>query len=216
MKRLTIVAIVAILLAGAWFSFHSDSKNVAQDTPASRSSDTATAILAGGCFWCVEHDMLQLPGVMNAVSGYSGGDRPNPTYENYHTLTNEYRIPHLEVVEVTYDSSKLSYEQLLEYFFQHIDPTDGGGQFCDRGPAYRPAVFVANDRERVIAEKLKAKVAETLGSEDKTEILDAKKFWRAEDYHQRYAEKNPSQYKFYRWNCGRDQTVEKLWKGHSF
>ena len=123
---------------------------------------SATAVLAGGCFWCVEHDMRQLSGVTEAASGYSGGSRPNPTYEDYHDVDAANPVPHLEAVRVTYNPSVLSYEKLLDYYFHHIDPTDGGGQFCDRGPAYRPAVFVGSEAERKVAEAKKAEVAKLL------------------------------------------------------
>jgi peptide-methionine (S)-S-oxide reductase len=172
---------------------------------------TATAILGGGCFWCVEHDFHQLPGVLKVVSGYSGGGLPNPTYENYHNVSTANPIPHTEVVEVTYDTTKLSYEQVLDYYFRHIDPTDGGGQFCDRGPAYAPIIFISNDREKAEAEAKKAEVAKLLMKNIAVEIRDATRFWPAEDYHQDYAEKNPLTYKFYRWTCGRDQRVKAVW-----
>jgi peptide-methionine (S)-S-oxide reductase len=171
----------------------------------------ATAVLAGGCFWCVEHDFRQLPGVIKAVSGYSGGSRPNPTYENYHDVDAENPVPHVEVAQITYDPSKLSYAALLDYYFRHIDPTDRDGQFCDRGPAYRPVIFVANEEERKVAEAKKAEVAELIKQPVAVEIADAKTFWPAEEYHQDYADKNPVRYKLYRWNCGRDQRVEEVW-----
>ena len=173
---------------------------------------TASAILAGGCFWCVEHDMRQLPGVTEAVSGYTGGSRANPTYEDYHDVDAANPVPHVEAVRVTYNPAVLSYEKLLDYYFRHIDPTDGGGQFCDRGPAYRPAVFVGNDAERKAAEAKKAEVARLLKQNVAVEVLNAQTFWPAEDYHQDYAAKNPIRYKYYRWNCGRDQRVRALWK----
>jgi peptide-methionine (S)-S-oxide reductase len=171
----------------------------------------ASAVLAGGCFWCVEHDFHQLPGVIKAVSGYSGGSRPNPTYENYHDVDAENPVPHVEVAQITYDPSKLSYTALLDYYFRHIDPTDGDGQFCDRGPAYRPVIFVANEEERKVAEAKRAEVAALIKQPVAVEIAAAKRFWLAEAYHQEYAEKNPVRYKFYRWNCGRDQRVEEVW-----
>jgi peptide-methionine (S)-S-oxide reductase len=178
-------------------------------------AERATAILAGGCFWCVEHDFRQLAGVTQVVSGYSGGSRANPTYEDYHDTDAENPVPHVEVVEVTYDPATLSYDALLDYYFRHVDPTDGGGQFCDRGPAYRPVVFVATDAERVAAEAKKTEVARLIGQPVQVEILPAAAFWPAEDYHQDYAEKNPVRYKYYRWNCGRDQRVEEVWSAAS-
>jgi peptide-methionine (S)-S-oxide reductase len=180
---------------------------------AQSASTTASAILAGGCFWCVEHDLRELPGVIDVVSGYSGGSRPNPTYEDYHDVDAANPVPHVEVVRVTYDPARLSYASLLDYYFRHIDPTDGGGQFCDRGPAYRPVVFAANDDERKVAEAKKTEVAGLIKRPLAVEVQDAQAFWPAEDYHQRYADKNPLRYKYYRWNCGRDQRVEMIWQG---
>ena len=171
----------------------------------------AKAILAGGCFWCLEHDLRELPGVTNAVSGYSGGSMAHPTYETYHNVSTENPVPHVEVVEVTYDTSKLSYDGLLDYFYRHIDPTDGGGQFCDRGPAYRPVIYYANDAEKAAAEAKQAEVGKLIGVPSAVEVLPAKTFWPAEEYHQQYAAKNPVQYKYYRWGCGRDQRVAKVW-----
>ena len=173
---------------------------------------TSTAILAGGCFWCLEHDLRQLPGVSEAVSGYTGGSRSNPTYEDYHDVDAANPAPHVEAVRVSYDPSKLSYAALLDYYYRHIDPTDGGGQFCDRGPAYRPVVFVGNVPEHKTAEAKKAEVAGQLKQNVAVEVLDAQTFWPGEDYHQDYANKNPVRYKYYRWNCGRDQRVEELWQ----
>ncbi len=173
---------------------------------------TERAILAGGCFWCVEHDLRELAGVIEVVSGYTGGSRPNPTYENYHDVDAANPVPHVEAVRVTYDPGRLSYAQLLDYYFRHIDPTDGGGQFCDRGPAYRPVVFVASKSERETAETKKADVARLLEQNVAVEVLDAQTFWPAEEYHQDYATKNPLRYKYYRWNCGRDQRVETVWR----
>jgi peptide-methionine (S)-S-oxide reductase len=170
-----------------------------------------TAILAGGCFWCIEHDFEKLDGIIDAVSGYAGGDRPNPTYENYNKVTGDFQTPHIEVIQVTYDPAQLSYRDILEYHYRHIDPTDGDGQFCDRGPGYRPAVFVKDDEEREIAETINRETAEILGTEVKVEILPNATFYPAEDYHQNYADKNPIRYKFYRWNCGRDQRVAEIW-----
>lgn len=172
---------------------------------------TDTAILAGGCFWCIETDFEKLDGVTDAVSGYAGGDRPNPTYQNYNKPSGDYKIPHIEVIKVTYDTDKLSYKDILEYHMRHINPTDGGGQFCDRGEGYVPAIFVKNDEERKTAEQVKAETAEILKTDVKVKILNDAPFTAAEDYHQDYSKKNPVRYKFYRWNCGRDQTVAKVW-----
>lgn len=172
---------------------------------------TAKAILAGGCFWCLEHDFRELPGVVSAVSGYSGGSIAKPTYDNYHDVSDAAPVPHTEVVEVTYDTTKLSYEKVLDWYFRHVDPTDGGGQFCDRGPAYAPVIYTANDAEKAAATAKSAAVAKLIKAKVEVAIRDAKTFWPAEGYHQDYANKNSIKYKFYRWNCGRDQRVNEVW-----
>ena len=172
---------------------------------------TATVVFGGGCFWCMEHDFRQLKGVVKAVSGYSGGSIANPTYDNYHDVSTANPVPHVEVAEITYDTTKLTYDQVLDYYFRHVDPTDGGGQFCDRGPSYRPVIFYGSEAEKTAAEAKKVEVAKLLNAKIAVEILPAKTFWAAEGYHQDYADKNPLKYKFYRWNCGRDQRVTQLW-----
>ncbi len=164
----------------------------------------AEAVFAGGCFWCVESDFEHLEGVIEAVSGYTGGDLRNPTYQNHEG--------HLEAVRVTYDPARVSYAQLLRHFWRHHDPLDGGGQFCDRGPAYRPAIFAA-PAQRAAAEASRAEAARTLGRDVYTPVLPLGRFWEAEAYHQDYSEKNPTSYRFYRWRCGRDQRVEEVWRG---
>jgi peptide-methionine (S)-S-oxide reductase len=172
-----------------------------------------TAILAGGCFWCIETDFEKLDGVTDAVSGYAGGDRPNPNYENYNKLTDGYTIPHIEVIKVTYDANKLSYRDILEYHVRHIDPTDGEGQFCDRGAGYIPAIFVKNGDERATAEAVLKETADILKTYINVKILDDAEFFIAEEYHQDYSKKSPTRYKFYRWNCGRDQRIDEIWGG---
>lgn len=171
----------------------------------------AKAILAGGCFWCLEHDMLKLEGVTNAVSGYTGGTIPNATYENYHDEIPGQK-PHVEAVEVTYNPAVLSYGALLDYFLRHIDPTDGGGQFCDRGAAYRPVIFTAHAAEAELAADKLAEAGKALKQRINVEVLPVSTFWPAEEYHQRYAEKNPIRYKGYRWSCGRDKRVKDVWR----
>lgn len=171
-----------------------------------------TATLAGGCFWCIESDFEKLDGVTDTVSGYAGGDRPNPTYENYNKISDSYSIPHIEVIKVTYDANKLSYRDILEYHVRHIDPTDGGGQFCDRGAGYIPAIFVKNADERATAEAVLKETADILKTDINVKILGDAEFFMAEDYHQNYAQKSPTRYKFYRWNCGRDARINDVWK----
>lgn len=171
----------------------------------------ATAILAGGCFWCLQHDLEHVPGVVDVVSGYAGGDRPNPTYETYHDLDATYKIPHIEVVQVTYDPARLSYSALLATYLRKIDPTDNRGQFCDRGASYRPAIFAASQDERTAAEEALRMTEDIIRQPVRVDILGTSRFWPAEEYHQHYATKNPTRYKFYRWNCGRDQRVKEIW-----
>ena len=164
-------------------------------------------IFAGGCFWCIEADFEKLPGVIDVISGYSGGENENPTYDDY--VSNG----HIEVVKIIYDSDKVTHEELLEYFWKHIDPLDGGGQFCDRGHAYISAIFYKDEEERRLAEESKEIVSGLFEDEVKTKIFELDKFWPAEEYHQEYSKKNPISYKFYRFNCGRDKRVEQVWTG---
>lgn len=188
-------------LAGLLFSL-AIAACTAAPSQAQQQADRATAVFAGGCFWCVESDFEHLDGVIEAVSGYTGGELANPTYENHEG--------HVEAVRVTYDPSRVSYAQLLRYFWRHHDPLDAGGQFCDRGHAYTSAIF-ATPEQREAAEASKAWAERTLGREVATPIRDASRFWRAEDYHQDYYQRNSIPYRFYRWRCGRDQRVREVW-----
>ena len=184
---------------------------------ASFAEDIQTATFAGGCFWCVEADFEKVRGVSEVVSGYTGGTTANPTYE---TLKGS---GHFEAVEITYDADVVSYEQLLHAFFRSVDPTDPGGQFCDRGESYRTAIFVATPEERVAAEAAKASAQRALGQRIVTPILDAATFYEAEAYHQDYykgenrvvtrrgIKVQSEAYAFYRDACGRDDRVLALW-----
>jgi methionine-S-sulfoxide reductase len=165
------------------------------------------AIFAGGCFWCMEADFDKIAGVEEVVSGYTGGTGINPTYEDYG------KKGHIEAVELTYDPSKISYKQLLDLFWRKIDPTDGGGQFCDRGQEYTTAIFYNTEEQKHLAEETKKALEESaqLKAPVVTEIVKAGKFYRAEDYHQDYYQKNPLKYKFYRFNCGRDRRLKEIW-----
>jgi peptide-methionine (S)-S-oxide reductase len=165
----------------------------------------ATAIFAGGCFWCVEKDFESVPGVVEAVSGYIGGDLENPTYRNHKG--------HVEAVRVTYDADRVSYEELLRTFWRSIDPTDAGGQFCDRGHSYTTAIFALDDNQRRVAEQSKRAIEESgkLGAPVVTPVRIAGAFTVAEDYHQDYYRKNPSRYNYYRRGCGRDARIRQLW-----
>lgn len=170
-----------------------------------------TAIFAGGCFWCVEHDLRDLPGVIDVVSGYSGGQKPNPTYAEVCSETTGHR----ESVEVTYDSTLITFKKLCQFFLDHIDPTDNGGQFFDRGESYKTAIFYADDIEKQIAESLVKELDESgLFTPKKVmvDILPKKPFYPAEDYHQNYAEKNPMHYGAYAAGSGRVQFVAQTCK----
>ncbi len=168
-------------------------------------AETATAMFAGGCFWCMEAAYQGQEGVSDVVSGFTGGSIANPTYKGDHT-------GHFEAVQVTYDPSIVTYQQLLDRFWVNIDPFDNAGQFCDKGPSYRSAVFPGTPQEQALAEKSLAVVAESFApGKVYTEIRPAGKFWPVEEYHQDYYLKNPVRYKYYRWNCGRDQRLEQLW-----
>ena len=167
----------------------------------------AVATFAGGCFWCTESDFDKVKGVISTTSGYIGGTVPNPGYER----VSAGGTGHAEAVEVIYDPSQVSYEQLLTFYWHSIDPTVKNAQFCDHGDQYRTAIFVRNETERKLAEASKKKIEDELKKPIYTQIADAGPFYAAEDYHQDFYLKNPTKYKFYRWNCGRDQRLEQLW-----
>lgn len=172
-----------------------------------RSDMTETAHLANGCFWCVEHDLEPLPGVISVVSGYAGGTSENPTYENY------YKGGHREVVEVTYDPTVITYANLVEHIIKHGDPTDAEGSFYDRGIYYAPAIYYKNEAEKEIAlEVIKAVDAlKVFEAPLPLAVLPAAKFWPAEDYHQDYSKKNPLKYSYYRNGSGRTKFFENAW-----
>ena len=177
----------------------------AESTPAGQA---ATAIFAGGCFWCVEADFDKVPGVIATQSGYAGGKLQNPTYEQ----VSAGGTGHAEAVRVTYDPAQVSYEKLLDFFWHHVDPTVKDRQFCDVGNQYRTAIFYQDDAQRNAAQASKA----TLEKSGRlpgiyTEIALAGVFYPAEEYHQDYYKKNPIRYKFYRTSCGRDKRVEEVW-----
>ncbi len=167
----------------------------------------AVATFAGGCFWCTEFDFDKVKGVISTTSGYLGGKVANPGYER----VSAGGTGHAEAVEVIYDPKQVSYAQLLAFYWRTVDPTVKDRQFCDRGDMYRSAIFVRNAEERKLAEASKEKVAAELKQPIYTQIADAAPFYAAEEYHQDFYKKNPAKYKFYRWNCGRDQRLEQLW-----
>ena len=180
---------------------------------------TKTITVAGGCFWCVEADFEKVPGVISAVSGYTGGKVKNPTYKQ----VTRGGTGHYEAVQITYDAGRVSLDSLLSAFFRSVDPTDAGGQFCDRGESYRTAIFVSNSTENAAAKKAKDDAQAALGAKVVTPILNAATFYKAEDYHQDYYKgsslvvtrfgplKQSKAYKRYRDACGRDQRVKQLW-----
>ena len=202
MPRLLLGLIVALAMSAA---------AVAQMAPLPQPKPgQAVATFSGGCFWCVESDFDKVPGVISTTSGYTGGHVANPTYEQ----VSSGGTGHAESVQVIYDPQKVSYAQLLTYFWHHIDPTVKNRQFCDYGNQYRTAIFVHNDAQRKLAEESKKKVEAELKVPIYTQIVAAGPFYPAEEYHQDFYKKNKVKYEFYRWNCGRDQRVKQIWGGH--
>lgn len=193
MARWIVAALTALFLAAA----------MAAGGAAKARAETRTAIFAGGCFWCVEEAFDKVEGVTETVSGYAGGSKPNPTYGSHEG--------YVEAVKVTYDPAKVTYAKLLDNFWRNIDPFDAEGQFCDKGPAYRSVVFVADDEEKALAEKTKEEIAARFKRPVATEIRPATTFTPAEAYHQDYHNQNPLSYKYYKWGCGRAQRLAEIW-----
>ena len=172
---------------------------------------TEEAVFAGGCFWCLEHDLEELPGVLDVESGYSGGKKANPTYQE----VSAGGTGHQESVRVRFDNTRIRYEALLRAYWRNIDPFDGGGQFCDRGESYRPVIFTSNATQAVEARNSLVAAARELGrptSALKVTVRPLAKFWPAETYHQNYARRNGLRYRYYRWACRRDQRLDAVWK----
>ena len=175
-------------------------------SPVKAFAESEEAIFAGGCFWCLEHDLEKLDGVVSAESGYSGGDLTNPTYENH--------LGHQEVVKVIFDPDVISYKDLLNQYWVNIDPFDDEGQFCDRGNSYKPVIFISNQEQESDAYESQEIISLALNiplEQLKVDIIDSKDFWIAEKYHQDFAVKNPLKYNFYRSSCGRDNRLKKVW-----
>ena len=171
-------------------------------------AESEEAIFAGGCFWCLEHDLEKLDGVVSAESGYSGGDLINPTYQDH--------SGHQEVVKVIFDSDIISYKDLLKQYWVNIDPFDNKGQFCDRGDSYKPVIFTSNQEQKRDAKESQETISVGLNiplEQLKVDIVESKVFWLAENYHQDFAVKNPLKYNFYRTSCGRDNRLKKVWGG---
>lgn len=199
MSRPVVSAVVGLLLG----------TSLAGTVSESAQAEEATAIFAGGCFWCLESDFDKVPGVLSTTSGYTGGTLANPSYEQ----VSAGGTGHVESVLVRYDTERTSYAKLLEAFWPNIDPLNDKGQFCDVGSQYRSAIFYATPEQRRLAEASKTAL-ERSGRFDRplaTEILPAGRFYPAEEYHQNYAHKNPLRYHFYRTTCGRDARLEALW-----
>ena len=170
---------------------------------------TATAVFAGGCFWCTESDFEKLPGVVAAESGYTDGKDPKPTYEN----VSAGHTGHTEAVRVTYDPAKVSYAQLVEFFWRTIDPTEKDRQFCDVGNQYRSGIYWGSEAERKVAEASLAALQKSgQFKQIYTEVKQATPFYVAEDYHQDYYKKNSVRYSYYRYSCGRDAQLKRVWK----
>ena len=175
-------------------------------SPLQAFAESEEAIFAGGCFWCLEHDLEKLDGVVSAESGYSGGDLINPTYQDH--------SGHQEVVKVIFDSDIISYKDLLKQYWVNIDPFDDNGQFCDRGDSYKPVIFTSNQEQKRDAKESQETISVGLNiplEQLKVDIVESKVFWLAENYHQDFAVKNPLKYNFYRTSCGRDNRLKKVW-----
>jgi peptide-methionine (S)-S-oxide reductase len=208
-RRALVRRAAAALIGGAVAATPAVAQSRAGGAPAG--GPLAVATFASGCFWCTESDFEKVPGVVDAVSGYTGGRVANPTYEQ----VSAGRTGHREAVQVMYDPARVSYQQLLDVFWRNVDPVDAHGQFCDRGEQYTSAIYVTTDEERRLAEASKGAVERSgrVRGRIATVILPAGPFYKAEEYHQSYYKKNPLRYKFYRTSCGRDRRLRKLWGG---
>lgn len=202
MTRLMLPAVIGgVLLLSAPRGSHAGTSN------AGGADTLEVATFAGGCFWCMEEAFDEVPGVVSTTSGYTGGRNDEPTYEQ----VSAGGTGHLEAVVVVFDPKIVTYADLLEAFWHNVDPSDDGGQFCDRGSQYRSAVFVRNERQRELAEVSKREIESGRSLAVATKILPATTFWPAEDYHQDYYHKNPIRYRFYKFNCGRKARLEEVW-----
>jgi peptide-methionine (S)-S-oxide reductase len=209
-RAILIVAISAALayvwLRGGFVGVFADEREAASDALAD-SQTTATATFAAGCFWCVESDFDKVAGVISTTSGYTGGQVKNPSYEQ----VSAGGTGHAEAVEIVYDPARVTYEQLLDHFWKNVDPLSAHRQFCDVGDQYRPAIFVHDDAQRAAAETSKARIQQRFKQPVVVQIVAAGPFYKAEGYHQDYYKKNPVQYRYYRWSCGRDARLKDLW-----
>jgi peptide-methionine (S)-S-oxide reductase len=210
-KLFTCKDILSIFLGSLLIASYA-STSIAEEKKPAVTTDTIiadTLIVAGGCFWCVESDFEKYPGVIDVVSGYTGGEKDNPTYEEVASKSTR----HFEAAKITFDTSKTNAKELTEYFWATIDPTDAYGQFCDKGSPYKTALFYQNDKQKGVFEESLAylKKNKPFKNDIATQILPAKKFYLAEEYHQDYHAKSPYRYYIYRTSCGRDARIKQLW-----
>jgi len=209
------IVVVIVILAAIFLGGHpAQSTDAKMGKPMNnKPQKTQAAVFAGGCFWCTESDFEKVEGVVEVISGYTGGRTVKPTYEQ----VSAGGTGHVEAVKVVYDPDKVTYAELLQVFWRHVDPTDGGGQFVDRGSQYRSVIFYSTDQERSLAETSKQGLAASgrFGKPIATEILPLGEFYPAEEYHQDYYKKNPLRYRYYRHGSGRDQFLEKVWAGET-
>ena len=207
MRKMLLIAVAAIASVAISELPVDAAEGTPPETTAAMSQE---AIFAGGCFWCIEADFEKVEGVGDVISGYAGGEGDNATYENHS------KLGFREVVRIPYDPSKVSYERLVEIFFKSVDPTDDGGQFCDRGHSYSTAIYAGSAEEMAVASRVKERLEGELRDPIVTEVAAAPPFTKAEEYHQDYARKNPGRYKYYRRACRRDQVVKSVWGDEAY
>ena len=210
MKTIILIGItITFMLVLVGFQKSNNLKDKMDTTMDINQKDLSEATFAGGCFWCTESDFEKFYGVVEVISGYVGGQTQNPTYQE----VSAGGTGHAEAIRVRYDPQQVTYNELLDIFWRHVDPTDSGGQFVDRGSQYRPAIFYHDDDQKRLAEESKRKLEASgrFNESIATEIVPVSEFYQAEDYHQDYYKKNPLRYKLYRSNSGRDQFLEKAW-----
>jgi len=210
MRIIPLIIIIIVLMCGNFTPLSAQDK--ARDTM-KNNKNLEVATFAGGCFWCVESDFEKVDGVVDVISGYTGGHKAAPSYDE----VSGGETGHVESVQIHYDPTKITYSELLDVFWRHVDPTDSGGQFVDRGSQYRSAIFYHDEQQKGLAEQSKEELNRSGRFEKpiETEILPLSSFYRAEDYHQDYYKTHPMRYKFYRFNSGRDQFLKKIWRRSS-
>lgn len=211
LKKLFLFSFFALFVA---VIISASALNPGSTTNAKADATKAIAIFAGGCFWCVESDFDKVDGVLETISGYTGGKTKNPTYKD----VSYNNTGHYEAVKIIYDPSKVTYKQLVHIFWRTVDPTDNGGQFCDRGSSYRTAIFARNETQKriAVASKQHEQTKGKLKGRIVTPVLNAAKFYNAENYHQNYYKRNKLRYSYYRSGCGRDKRIKSLWGDEAF